>query len=186
MDRNIPERIRPAGSRHLNLSAWSLTIDEIIKTLNTDGERGLSQAEAADRLKRYGSNERVQERKVTFWGIFREEITEPLILLLLVVGIFYSVWGELRDTLTIFSVIVLLILSEIFTEYRAKRAVASLKKLSPPTTPVTRDGVYSEYLTSEIVQGDLLKLEVGGIVPADSRLVEAIDLEVNESSLTGE
>ena len=166
--------------------SWAKTKEKIIEELNTDPVRGLSQSEAEERLNHDGPNKAAIERKITFWGIFREEIAEPMILLLMVVGVVYSIWGELRDAITIFSVIILLVLSEIITEYRAKKAVDSLKKITSPTTPVLRDGLYHECPTTEIVKGDLLVLKTGGIVPADARLILAIDLEVNESTLTGE
>jgi P-type Ca2+ transporter type 2C len=109
-----------------------------------------------------------------------------MILLLLGVGVIYSVWGELRDALTIFTVIILLVLSEIFTEYRAKKAVDSLRKLAPPVASLIRAGYYTEQKTTDSVGGDILVLKVGSIVPADARLLESVDLEVNESALTGE
>jgi Ca2+-transporting ATPase len=168
------------------LDRWSKSKEMVTEELNSDATSGLSQSEAQKRLNQYGPNKFARERKITFWGIFREEITEPMIMLLLVVGIFYSIWGELRDTITIFSVIILLVLSEIITEYRAKKAVDSLKKLASPTTPIIRDGLYYDCPTTEVVRGDLLVLKPGGIVPADARLTQAIDLEVNESALTGE
>lgn len=168
------------------LEGWSKSKETIIDELNSNPVSGLSQSEAKKRLTQYGPNKFAKERKITFWGIFREEIVEPMILLLLVVGVFYSIWGELRDTITIFSVIILLVLSEIVTEYRAKKAVDSLRKIASPTSPVIRDGLYYDCPTDEIVRGDILTLKAGGIVSADARVIQSIDLEVNESALTGE
>jgi len=109
-----------------------------------------------------------------------------MILLLLFVGVVYSIWGELQDAITIFTIIILLVLSEIFTEYRAKKAVIALNKLVPPTVPVIRDGAYQQIPTEQIVKGDILVLEVGVRVPADARIIESYGLESDESPLTGE
>ena len=123
--------------------AWTLSKEEILRDLNADPRAGLSQSEATGRLGKYGPNRLVKERTITWWGVFREEITEPMIILLLVVGVVYAIWGELRDVITIFTVIVLLVFAEVFTEYRAKKSITALRKLSPQTTSVIRGGSYT-------------------------------------------
>lgn len=147
---------------------------------------GLSQAEAQTRLKTFGTNHLVKAREVTFRGVFWEEVREPMILLLLVVAVFYGIWGETRDVITIVVIITTLVFTEILTEYRAKKAVAALRKLAPPTTPVIRDGTVKCVPASEIVVGDVIVLEAGERVPADGRIIESLGLEADESSLTGE
>ena len=169
-----------------NEATWSTSKEEVLGLLNTSPSLGLSRSEAQERLHQYGPNTLTKERSTTFWGVFREEITEPMILLLLVVGVVYSIWGELRDALTIFSIIILLVFVEIFTEYRAKKAVYALRRLSPLTAPVIRDGLFQAVPATEIVSGDIIVLEVGVKVPADARLIESFGLEADESPLTGE
>ena len=93
---------------------------------------GLSSGEAKDRLLKFGPNQIFKPTKVSFFGIARHEVTEPMILLLLVVGFFYSVWGKLEDAITIFLVIILLVLAEVYNEFRAKKAIASLEKIAAP------------------------------------------------------
>ncbi|MEM3760706.1 MAG: cation-transporting P-type ATPase, partial [Candidatus Bathyarchaeia archaeon] len=78
----------------------SLKPQEIVQQLETDLKQGLDDAEAKRRLEKFGANLLVKEREVSFFGIAREELTEPMILLLLAVGVLYSFWGELRDALT--------------------------------------------------------------------------------------
>lgn len=165
---------------------WSEPTEQILSSLNTNPHTGLSQAEAEKRLKQFGPNRLTIERVVSFWGVFKEEVREPMILLLFVVGIVYSVWGEIRDAITIFVIIIALVFVEIFTEYRAKRGVAALKKLSQPTVPILRDSLYQDILTADIVRGDIVTLEVGEIIPADVRVISSFGLESNESTLTGE
>jgi len=165
---------------------WSESSDNILKSLDTNHRTGLTSAEAEQRLKQLGPNRLTIERKISFWGVFREEITEPMILLLLVVGIIYSIWGQARDAITIFVIITALVFIEIFTEYRAKRGVAALKKFSQPTIVLLRDGRYQSIPTTEVTKGDIAILEVGDIVPADIRVINSFGLQVNESALTGE
>ncbi len=169
------------------MSQWhSQETQELIRQLDVNADRGLAEQEAAQRLSRYGKNSLVQQREIRFFGIFREEITEPMILLLIAVGVLYSLLGTLFDALTILAIIIVLVLAEVWNEYRAKRSIASLKQLAPPTALVLRNGQPREIQTAFIVPGDILLLKTGQRVPADARLLEAFGLEVDESSLTGE
>ncbi|MEM4449121.1 MAG: cation-transporting P-type ATPase [Fervidicoccaceae archaeon] len=164
----------------------SLKPQEIVQQLETDLKQGLDDAEAKRRLEKFGANLLVKEREVSFFGIAREELTEPMILLLLAVGVLYSFWGELRDALTILGIILTIVSVEVWSEFRAKRSIAALKRLASPSTVVVRGGRLKEIPTSELVPGDLMLLKVGQRIPADARLVESYGLQVDESSLTGE
>ncbi len=148
--------------------------------------KGLSEAEARDRLATYGPNVIVKPWEVSFLGIAMEEITEPMILLLLFVGAVYSVWGKLEDALTIFVVIILLVLAEVWNEYRAKKAIASLARIAAPLASVVRDGTIKDVKAEEVVPGDVLALTQGSRVAADARLLLSYSLQVDESALTGE
>jgi len=138
------------------------------------------------RQKRFGPNRLAEEQRVTFWAVAREEITEPMILLLLAVGLVYGLAGELLDTIVILFVIAGIFLVEVFNEYRAKAAIASLRHLAAPTAPVIRDGADRQVPVENIVPGDLVVLRPGERVSADLRLVEALGLMIDEASLTGE
>ncbi|WP_254591174.1 cation-translocating P-type ATPase [Methanocella conradii] len=148
--------------------------------------RGLTEAEARGRLAIHGPNLIVKPREVSFLGIVAEEITEPMILMLLFVGAVYSLWGKLEDALTIFVVIILLVLAEVWNEYRAKKAIASLAKIAAPVAGVLRDGAIKEIKAEEVVPGDVLALSQGTRVAADARLLVSYSLQVDESALTGE
>src|SRR4030042_4745280 len=165
---------------------WSIPQKQVLQDLRTAPEQGRYEKEATIRLKKFGSNKLVKERTVTFWGVFRKKATEPMILLLLSVGVFYSVWGEVRDVITIFAVIITLVFVEVFTEFRAKRAITALHKLSPTTTPVLRGGKFKQIPSEEIVKGDIIPLETGDKVPADARVLSSFGLQADESPLTGE
>ncbi|MDD1678961.1 MAG: HAD-IC family P-type ATPase, partial [Methanomicrobiales archaeon] len=151
-----------------------------------DRTTGLSDEEARKRLGQFGPNLIFKPTKIRFWGIARHEVAEPMILLLLVVGFFYSLWGKFEDALTIFAVILLLVLAEVYNEFRAKKAIASLEKIAAPRTKVLRDGAMVEIDAEHVVPGDLLILTPGTKVAADGQVRQSLDLQIDESSLTGE
>ncbi len=148
--------------------------------------RGLTTEEAEKRLKEVGPNRIFEPEKFSFFSIAKHEITEPMILLLFVVGIFYSIWGKLGDAITIFVVIFLLVFAEVFNEFRAKKAISSLEKITAPKTKVLRDGNVAEVYSEEVVPGDVLILTTGTKIAADAKVQKSIGLQVDESALTGE
>jgi len=169
------------------MSQWhSKQTQQVIQESEVNPDRGLSEEEAAQRLNTYGKNSLVEEQQVRFLRILKEEITEPMILLLIAVGVLYSFLGSLTDAATIITIIIILVLAEVYNEYRAKRSIAALRQLAPPTALVLRGGQPVEVQTALLVPSDILLLRVGQRVPADARLLETYGLEVDESSLTGE
>jgi Ca2+-transporting ATPase len=166
--------------------SYSKNPQELISSLGVNPDRGLTDQEVAQRLNQYGKNILVEEHEIRFLEILREEITEPMILLLMAVGVLYSILGSLTDALTIIVIIIVLVLAEVWNEYRAKHSISALRQLAPPTALVLRNGQPVEVQTSFLVPGDILLLKVGQRVPADARLLEAFGLEVDESALTGE
>ncbi len=159
---------------------------EAVASLGTDAAAGLSDSEARDRLARLGSNRLRKEEREGFWEEYLEELREPMILLLLVTGVLYSILGTLEDAVTIFVIIFTLVAVEVVNELRADRAIDALRELAEPTAAAIRGGRRHEIPVEVVVPGDLLVLEAGRRVPADARLVEAAGLSVSEASLTGE
>jgi Ca2+-transporting ATPase len=175
-----PEEEKPARSWHM------LTAGEVCARLGTDRLSGLSEQEARQRLAQFGPNRLRQEEKDSILEIFLEEIREPMVLLLLVTGVLYTLWGGLTDALTIFFVILTLAGIEVFNEWRAEEAIAALRKMAEPLVPVRRGGRRVEVPREEVVPGDVILLRAGRRVPADARILEGYGLAVDESSLTGE
>lgn len=149
-------------------------------------DHGLSNEEAQTKLKQFGLNEIFKPEKISFFGIARHEVTEPMILLLLFVGVIYSIWGKLDDAITIFAVIFLLVFAEVYNEFRAKKAISSLEKIAAPKTRVIRDGKIASVDSENIVPDDVLVLSPGTKISADAKIVRSIDIQADESSLTGE
>jgi len=167
--------------------AWhSLKPENVASLLNADANSGLSSEEARKRLEQFGPNLLKPEKPIKVLDIFREEVREPMILLLLVTGVLYGIWGEFSDSITILLVIIALVGVEVFNEFRAKKTISSLMKLSEPAATLRRGGKFEEVLVENIVPGDLIMLNAGRTAPADARLLESFSLSANESSLTGE
>jgi Ca2+-transporting ATPase len=152
----------------------------------TEPKSGLSRKEAEKRLEFYGRNEIYQRQKISFLAIARHEITEPMILLLLFIGVVYSFSGELFDSITIIVVIVLLVTVEVNNEYRAKKAISALAEIAAPRARVIREGVITIIDAFDVVPGDLLVLTAGTRVAADARIRRSIGIQADESALTGE
>lgn len=148
--------------------------------------RGLSNEEARTRFKQFGPNEIFKPQKISFFDIARHEVTEPMILLLLFVGFVYSIWGKLDDAITIFIVIFLLVFAEVYNEFRAKKAISALEKIAAPKAKVIRDGNIASLDSENIVPEDILVLSPGTKISADAKIERSIDIQVDESSLTGE
>ncbi|HEY7199399.1 MAG TPA: cation-transporting P-type ATPase [Candidatus Dormibacteraeota bacterium] len=145
--------------------------------------RGLTNAEAAARRSR-GHARGPGDRPLRKY--LRASLTERLVLLLLVVGVIYLVLGAFRDALVIFAVIVVVAGTETWTEWRARRALRSLTILSAPRALAWRDRRLQEVSADELVRDDVILLSAGSRVPADVRLLEAEELLVDESLVTGE
>jgi Ca2+-transporting ATPase len=162
-------------------------IDSNRRDPDPEGTQGLTESEAEEILARTGPNEIFKPTPVNFFAIARHEITEPMILLLLFVGVVYTVLGrELYDAVTIFIIIALLVFAEVWNEYRAKKAIVALGEIAAPKARVIREGRAREIDALRVVPGDLLVLSQGTKVAGDGSVLRAVDLQVDESALTGE
>jgi P-type Ca2+ transporter type 2C len=157
-----------------------------ITQMNTIKGIGLTVEEAQSRLASDGPNHLFTPAPVSVWAMAWQELKEPMILLLLVVGVFYGLWGGLGDTITIFVVIALLVAVEIGGELRAKRAIEGLERVTAPKARVRRGGEVITVEIETVVPGDVLILVRGARLGADAKLTAAVNLSVDESTLTGE
>ncbi len=148
--------------------------------------KGLSGKEAARRLSEGTDNRLSTPRPSSFFAILSEELTEPMIVLLLAVAVGYFVFGELLEALLVLGIILGILFVEVWTEFRAKRAVHALNQLNAPETLVLRDGTVTSIPVETVVWDDVLVLSEGSRVSADAKLLRADDLAIDESPLTGE
>jgi P-type Ca2+ transporter type 2C len=147
---------------------------------------GLTQAEAARRLAEDGPNTLPQERRRTAWRIVGEVLREPMLALLLAGGLAYLLLGDLAEALILLAFATFSVVVTVVQETRTERVLEALRDLSSPRALVIRDGQRLRIAGCDVVRGDLLVLEQGDRVPADAVLLEASDLQADESLLTGE
>ncbi|MFW9970970.1 MAG: cation-translocating P-type ATPase [Candidatus Odinarchaeota archaeon] len=163
----------------------SLQLKEIIQGLETNSKQGLDEREVVQRIQKFGLNQ-LEEKKESIFKKILEPFTEPMMLLLIGTGIIYSLLGELSDSIAIFIIIAIIGLVEFLEEWRTEKAIHALKRTVTPLTKVIRNSREKRVLSIEIVPGDLIVMDVGDIIPADARLIEVVNLRMEESTLTGE
>jgi Ca2+-transporting ATPase len=166
---------------------YALPREEVVKELGVERESGLSAAEAATRLEKYGPNKFAEAKPEPRWRAFVRQYHDAMQVVLLVVGI-GSIW-PLHEYGTGIVVLLLTIFNAILglrQEGKAAEAVAALQKMMFIKARVRRDGQLAELPADQLVPGDVVSIEAGDIVPADGRLLEAATLEIAESALTGE
>lgn len=160
--------------------------DEALKDLSTTREKGLSQDEAKTRLEKYGENALAAEKKKSFGEKLKEQILDPMIIILMIAAIISAFVGEALDAGIIIAIVIVNAFLSIYQEGKAEEAIAALQKMSSPKAKVIRDGDHIEVDSNTLVPGDIVILETGDIVPADLRLIDSSNLKIDESSLTGE
>jgi Ca2+-transporting ATPase len=159
---------------------------ELSAGLGTDLRSGLSAREAEKRLFTYGPNRLTEKRRISLLSVFIRQFTDFLIIILIAAAIISGFLGEWTDAIAILVIVLINAIIGASQQIRAENAIAALKKLSIPQTMVLRDGVYNKITSSLLVPGDIVLLEAGAFVPADLRLAEAVNLKIDESTLTGE
>ncbi|MFW6102118.1 MAG: cation-translocating P-type ATPase [Chloroflexota bacterium] len=147
---------------------------------------GLSSSEAKNRLQKHGLNELEREKKAPAILLFLRQFRSPLVYILLAAAVVEFVVGKYLDAWVILAVLLFMAIIGFVQEGRAERAMEALMEMAAPTIRVRRDGKVKDIKAREVVPGDLLVLESGDKVPADARLIEVANLQVNEASLTGE
>ncbi|HEY4688294.1 MAG TPA: cation-translocating P-type ATPase [Anaerolineae bacterium] len=168
-------------------TAWhSRTVETVAQELETHLERGLSAAEAQARLDKYGYNELRERPPVPFWKKVIDQLKSFVVILLIIASVISALLGEGVEAVAIMAIVILNAVLGVVQESRAEQALAALKKMAAPDAIVIRDGHRLRIPTRELVPGDIVLLEAGNFVPADLRLVESVNLKVEEASLTGE
>ena len=160
-------------------------IEDVLTELKTS-KNGLTEKEAAARLLVYGPNEIKSEKKISPIRIFLEQF-HSFVIYILIAALAISIFlGETVDAIVIGIIVVLNAIFGFIQEYRAEKSIEALKKLSSLKATVIRDNHEKDIDAKLLVPGDILKLDTGDKIPADSRLIEAVELQTQEASLTGE
>jgi P-type Ca2+ transporter type 2C len=164
----------------------ALENDLVIHSLRTDRFQGLTGKEVKHRLDTIGFNELIEKPKASVWKMLAEQFEDFMVLVLLGATLVSAFLGEYSDAITIMAIVVTNAILGFVQEFKAEKSMEALKQLTAPTSRVIRGGIEQRISARELVPGDLIILEAGDRLAADGRLVEAINLEVEESALTGE
>ncbi|MHC4455243.1 MAG: cation-translocating P-type ATPase, partial [Planctomycetota bacterium] len=164
---------------------YNLSISDAIKSIDTS-QKGLSEEVARQRLEKYGINELKQREKISPFQILTRQFTSCIVFILLAALVISLLIGEKLDAIVISTIVVLNGVFGFVQEFKAEKAIEALRRLTALKAKVIRDGKETEIDSRELVPGDIILLETGSKVPADSRLIDIAAFQLDEASLTGE
>ncbi len=158
----------------------------LVDELKTDSNNGLKTVEAQNRLATYGTNELTAAEKVRWWKLLLEQFKNTLVIILLVASTLSGILGHGTEAIAIAVIVLFAVILGFVQEFRAGRALEALQEMAAPTALVIRDGKEVEIPAKEVVPGDIILIATGNKIPADARIIEAVNLKIDEASLTGE
>ena len=164
----------------------TLAAKDVLFELRTLEERGLSSQEVEHRLEQFGPNQLAEAPPTTFWQMLWEQFNNFVVILLIVAAVISALLGDFIEAAAILAIVILNAALGIIQERRAEQSLAALHKLAAPEAHVIRDGSRQTIPSSGLVPGDLIFLLSGNYIPADVRLIEAVNLRIEEAALTGE
>jgi P-type Ca2+ transporter type 2C len=170
----------------IDVTWHALSSEEVLKKLDSGLEVGLTQEQAQKRLEKYGPNQLAEGKKTTFWEMIYEQLNNFVIIMLIVAAAISALLGEVVDASAIVAIVVLNTVMGVVQDSRAQQELEALKKMASPEAQILRDGHRVSVPARELVPGDIVFLETGNFVPADVRLIEAVNLKIEEAALTGE
>jgi Ca2+-transporting ATPase len=170
----------------VSISWHTMSSTDVLQKLETQTETGLSSEEVKARQEKFGLNELEEAPPTSFWEMLWSQINNFVIYMLLGAAIVSALLGDYTEAIAIMAIVILNAIMGIIQESRAEAALAALKKLAAPEADVLRDGSRVSVPTPQLVPGDIVFLEAGNYIPADIRLLEAVNLKIDEASLTGE
>lgn len=174
------------AQRQANVTHWhALETESVFEKLGT-GAQGLDVNEAAIRLEKFGPNELKEKPRPTFLQLVMAQLNDFIVILLIVASIISALLGDYVEAGAIMLIVVLNAILGVVQESRAEEALAALKKMSAPEAQVIRGGHRISVPASQLVPGDVVYLEAGNFIPADMRLIETVNLRIEEAALTGE
>ena len=165
---------------------FNKSFEETVKEFNSNILNGLSSEEAKMRLEKIGENKLISKKKESLFILFLSQLNDVMIYILILASIISAIMGEISDSIIIIIVILINAIIGVVQEYKAEKALESLKKLSTPKAIVKRDGIILEISSKEVVPGDIIIIDAGRYIPADIRLIESANLKIDESAFTGE
>jgi len=167
-------------------SFYSQPVESAAQHLEARLETGLTEQEARQRLAVYGPNELPAASRTPLWRLFLDQFRDFVVLLLIAASVVSALLGDTIEAVAIMAIVILNAIIGLVQERKADQALEALKKMAAPDAFVLRDGRRVKVPARELTPGDIVFLEAGNYVPADIRLAESYNLQINESALTGE
>ncbi len=162
-------------------------IREILNILKTDPKNGISGKDADERISLYGYNQLEEKKGRSPFKIFISQFNDFMIWILIAAALISGIIiREITDAVVILIILIINSVLGFVQEFRAERALQALKELASPSALVIRDGREKNIFSRNLVPGDIIKLSTGDLVPADSRIIDQVNLQANESIITGE
>ncbi|MEF3076615.1 calcium-translocating P-type ATPase, PMCA-type [Methylobacter sp. Wu1] len=181
--RSVAEAPAPSGEA----PAWhGMSAEQVLRELASVQAEGLSQTEAAERLKRYGPNKLAEKPPKPAWLLLLSQFKSFLIVVLIAAALLAAAVGDITDGAVILVVVIINAFLGFYQEFQAEQSLAALKKMLALQAEVRREGRNRDLPVEQLVPGDIVILDAGDKIPADGRIISAHTLEVDESSLTGE
>ena len=165
---------------------FAQSVEKVLQAQSVNPSIGLSETEVLERLEQYGKNQLKGKPKKSLISLFMAQLQDMLIYVLLGAAAITTFIGHYVDAVIILSVVMLNAVIGVAQEYKAEKAMEALQKMTTPKALLRRGGEVYEINSAEIVPGDIVLLEAGRSVPADLRLIESANLQIEESALTGE
>ncbi len=165
---------------------FNLSASETAEDLQVDLSTGLSGKEATERSQKYGQNRLEGGKEKSILAMALDQLKDFLVLILIVAAVISILLGEELEGIVILAIVVLNTFLGVYQENKASNALKALKEMASPHAKALRDGQVVEIASHEVVPGDVVILEAGDYIPADLRLVESINLKIDEAALTGE
>ncbi len=183
---NTPVETQSLVNQQQTESWHALSSSEVASILKVNREEGLSNPEAASRLEEWGRNELKEAPPTSIWVKIYEQFANFVVILLVVAAVISAIFSDWVEAAAIMTIVVLNAGLGVIQESRAEEALAALKKMAAPDANVLREGHRQSVPAWEVVPGDIVFLEAGNFVPADVRLLETVNLRIEEAALTGE
>ncbi len=181
-----PVSTPPAGNIDSTRVTWyAMSVDAVLARQGS-APLGLSVAEAARRLAIHGANELQASQRASPWLLLLEQFKNVLVIILLVATVLSAFMGHGVEAIAIAVIVLFAVLLGFIQEFRAGRAIEALRRMAAPVATVLRDGTERSVPARDLVPGDMIILRAGDKVPADARLCESINLQIEEAVLTGE
>ncbi|MGM0390696.1 MAG: cation-translocating P-type ATPase [Bacteroidota bacterium] len=174
------------GAKEIIENASLKSTEEVLKEISVEKEKGLSDKEVKKRLKKYGENILEEQSQKSIWQLLFSQINNPVIYLLTAAAVLAFSFNDIAEGIAIVVVLIINTIIGFWMEYKAQKSMKSLKELDKIQARVIRNGKKERIDAEKIVPGDILIVDSGDLIPADARILEATELQIDESPLTGE